>query len=195
MVINKSYTLEGSVFTIFDQMGAVLYTDTKFYPPEVHEVVQIKKKRSGAAVIRSFYANDLLHGPTVTFFANGVMAGCTLFVRGKREGAAYCWDQKGLLRASQWYQNNRLQGLVHYFDEEGRKWGELTYRDGLLDGKASFYFEDGKLKREMHYKEGKLHGYDTMWDSMEIMLFSIEYDNGMRIKVVEEDPVSKRYHI
>lgn len=223
--MSETYQITGTMYTLFDDEGAVIYQDGDFDPVRVDDpaadpswsVVHAKQgsrtkkavmhdgilhgevveldSNSGAILSRCFYHDGLLHGPALTFFPDGPCASVCLYVHGKKEGISLFFSNVGKVVEKGRYRGGKKEGLQQWYFDNEMIRLELSYHEGLLTGKALSYYNNGELGRETGFSLGKRHGFDTMWDHFGTVIFSFEYLEGKCVGRPVSDPIATRYEL
>jgi len=82
---------------------------------------------------KSYYANDLLHGPKETYGNNAKPTMSSNYVNGQLEGK-----------------------VVKYYEDGKTLKEESNYKNGKMDGSSKYYDQEGNVKLEYMYKNGKM---------------------------------------
>jgi len=82
---------------------------------------------------KSYYANDVLHGPSETYGNNAKPSMSSTYVNGQLEGK-----------------------VVKYYDDGTTLKEESNYKNGKMHGSSKFYDQEGNVKLEYTYKNGKM---------------------------------------
>lgn len=130
----------------------------------------------------SYYLNNMLHGPSIHYFATGFIAAKSWYVYGKKQGKSYLFYPSQRIYALQRYKENLLHGAQKYFYENGDIKSHITYENNLLCNCMRLYWEGEILKRETFFSQGKRHGEDTVWNKKKQIVFSGSFIRGNPIK-------------
>ncbi|TPV32907.1 toxin-antitoxin system YwqK family antitoxin [Paucihalobacter ruber] len=105
-------------------------------------------------VLKTEHYNDLgeLHGESITYFENGIMAEKLQYQNGKLNGLCEWYTKNGNLFKSSEFRNDELQGLTKTYDEKGELIIEGAYQSDLRTGIWKYY-ENGQLTEERLYDE------------------------------------------
>jgi len=93
-----------------------------------------------------------LHGESITYFENGVMAEKLQYQNGKLNGVCEWYTKNGKLFKSSEFENDELHGLTKTFNEKGELMIEGKYQSDLRTGIWKYY-ENGQLTEERLYDE------------------------------------------
>ncbi|MDF2549486.1 MAG: hypothetical protein K0S07_553 [Chlamydiales bacterium] len=124
----------------------------------------------GALESVSYYLFDprlqstVLHGPSMSYHPNGQQAAIKYWVKGKPQGKAHYYSEKGILLSRQRFKDGKMEGRQEYYYPSQQLKSDLSYKEGLLEGPSRLFHPNGALKRELHYHLGKRVQYEKEWD-------------------------------
>ena len=113
----------------------------------------------GHLVEVSWYVNGLLHGPYISYHADGSTAEKTTYQNGKINGLFETFYAGGKLKETVMYREGGRTGLYEQFSEKGNPLARINYKDGLREGYAEYYFSDGDKQSYGGYKDDKKSGF------------------------------------
>lgn len=105
-------------------------------------------------VLKTEHYNDAgeLHGESITYFENGIMAEKLQYQNDKLNGMCEWYTKNGNLFKSSEFRNDELHGLAKTYNEKGELIIEGAYQSDLRTGIWKYY-ENGKLSEERLYDE------------------------------------------
>lgn len=148
---------------------------------------------------------DILHGPMVTLWPNGVRRFEARFVNGKKHGVYKTYDRQGKLwrlehfvagkahgRFQGWYsglgkrqtegqwRGGRRVGLWKSWHRNGQLKEQGQYVKGRRSGLWVQHHANGKKRMETPYKNGREEGVRKMWNAAEKLVQTTTYVKGSR---------------
>lgn len=125
-----------------------------------------------------YYKNLPYNGYALALHENGTLAEKVGFVKGKREGVAKKWSDKGVLRVEYHYKYNRLDGSYKSWWENGQLAQEATYVNGNMDGLETKWYPNGQLAKERKLVKGREEGFQKAWLQNGTLYVNYEAKNG-----------------
>jgi antitoxin component YwqK of YwqJK toxin-antitoxin module len=142
------------------------------------EVLEVKEYYPSKMLkAHRYYLLDKLHGPSIYFYENGLVATKIWYVNGKRQGKSFQYYKSSRIYSLQRFKDDMKQGFQKYFYEDGVLKSEFFYTNNLIDKKMVLFWENGKNKREVNFFKGKRHGFDKIFSEDQKLLFIGEYEN------------------
>lgn len=114
--------------------------------------VYYHKNNDGILKTEHYNESGELHGVSITYFENGVMAEKLQFKHGQLNGLCEWYTKNGNLFKSSEFKNNELHGISKTFNENGELIIEGNYQSDLRVGFWKYY-ENGQLTEERLYDE------------------------------------------
>ena len=155
----------------------------------------LRYHKNGHVAMRSFYKEGMLHGPSTCYYLRDQIASECFFEEGLPQNKARFYYQSGALHHALAFTSGKLHGVQEFFYESGALKCELVFDQGLLSDKAKLYFPDQTLRREVELKQGKRDGLDLCYDTGGMILFALEYKNGIFCKCQIEDSIATTYQL
>lgn len=130
------------------------------------------------------------------------------YLKKKKAGQWKIWDESGILRSDENYQDSLLDGISKYYYDNGKLIKTETYKKGVKDGAFEEYhkngkkrmqgtyaadayngpfkawFENGLLEREGEYLKGAEHGAWYFYNETGSPKMSVHYSKGKIIRKV-----------
>jgi hypothetical protein len=119
----------------------------------------VTRHPNGMMASRYYYYMDndgkrIPHGPSETWYENGVLATRREYRDGRLNGIAKVYFRNRELHQYS-FRNNAPHGPSVAYHPNGKKKWECRYKDGVLDGEFAHYDEDGKLIVRGLYRRGR----------------------------------------
>jgi antitoxin component YwqK of YwqJK toxin-antitoxin module len=172
------------------EASAVLYYPNGYKASEGRYIRQLKDGKwrffssvtEGLLISEEEYANDKIHGWSVKYYPDSVIAEKQYFSAGIKNGDWIKYHPGGSLHFKTNYQNGRLHGKFEAFFEDGRPEVTGQYKNDRKEGTWFIYRKDGSVKFKTEYISG-------LPKNREIDLYETNYiDSLENLKVRIEDP-------
>ena len=155
LIIGKIFSQETVIFT------DLIYQDNLFYHPK-----DLKNPFTGKTILyhengninsTSFLKNGKLHGPSLSYWEDGV----SLFMvnnykDGLENGTSIWYYPTGIIFKEEFFVDGKREGVGKIFHPNGNLMIEIEFRNGLENGFFKEYDENGKLLKTQIFKEGKI---------------------------------------
>lgn len=133
------------------------------------------KKGTEELVSLSYYRDDLLHGPSHHYGAQGQLLALSYFVEGKKQGRAYQYYKNGALYCETRFKDHQPHGLQRYFFPSRAIKAQIPYKEGKLHGEIAQYFQNGQLFRRFYFEEHQRHGLEEQFNPNGDPVFMCHY--------------------
>lgn len=111
-------------------------------------------RRGKILLLTEMYADGLLQGMAVRYFASGRPAEKKQWRQGVPDGEWMLYYNNGQVRMQTFFLGGKLNGSLKAYDYDGNLQTEGSYKDGLKEGCWRFYGKQGDAGRELKYHKG-----------------------------------------
>ena len=127
---------------------------------------------------RWYYKDEPYYGYSVKYHTNDTLAERLGYVKGKREGMARTWSDKGVLRVESYYKNNRLDSIYKTWWDNTNLSSETRYVNGVKQGLEREWYPNGQLAKQRKLVNGKENGLQRAWLKNGTLYVNYEAKNG-----------------
>lgn len=125
-----------------------------------------------------YYNNQPYNGYSLKFHKNDLLKEKLGFFKGKRQGQAKTWSERGVLRTVSFYNQNKLTGVYKSYWENGNLALQVHYKDGKKQGEEKQWYPNGTLAKQRWLEDGKEKGMQKAWLSNGKLYVNYEVKNG-----------------
>ena len=97
-----------------------------------------------------------LHGPSITWHANGSKAAAGEYREGLKEGQWSFWHENGQISGRGDFRNGKPDGMWVTWHDNGQKESEGSYLEGLHHDRFTHWDRNGQIAQVLHYDHGNL---------------------------------------
>lgn len=121
----------------------------------------------------------LFDGPTIAYFADGMVEKVTLYVNGEIRGSVKHYHPNGLVRYEYCVQQGHKHGKWLSYFSSGNIKEEGFYRQGKPEGEYRSFYSNGSKAMEASYHNGLVHGEVKEWHENGSLKATAYYINGL----------------
>ena len=137
------------------------------------------------------YKDNLLDGPSKTYYPSGNIKKTVEYKGGNIHGAYTMYYEDSVIKSIKTYKNDKPDGKAQSFYEGGATLSETEFSNGTKTGKWTTYYENGQIKSTGIYSNNQKDGLWEMFLEDGKNQTSALFDKGVLLKTVEYDRFGK----